>query len=510
MLSPPLELKHDDLRPRDPNRPMHTNQSIRSRKRHHSEQFSLEASPGPAQKKQKVDHPSDSQPPPAFWDNLSQVWLTHNALRELDRRNSEASVRQQIRSVKPVAGNELQSVPRRFPRQGGPDLSDLRGYPDPRMNSRRSKYRVQKQSLSVSRGSSTSRASSTSRSTKRPSSSTKSSGPYDRDFQQHLVDHGIYPVAYEYPDGRMPPKPNNWNDIKERLARYRPSLSPSRFTDEAHEKFVRADAHAFKEKQITESVIPVIEGDNGDARCVAGGVPFNNLGPLTDVTLAPGNPDRYYGARPEQLDRRIRDELFAEVIPSKQDDLPMAPNFFLEAKGPDGSASVAKRQACYDGALGARGIHSLQTYGEDEPTYDNDAYTLTSIYHNGQLQMFTSHPSNSATSDRPEYYMTQLRSFALTDNVDTFREGATWYRNGRDWAKEQRDEAIRQANERSSNKQGVSSTLNASFDTVCEISSNDSVISTTERSYFSFNATDTPEESFRSDSPKRSQRKLDN
>ncbi|CRG82659.1 hypothetical protein PISL3812_00003 [Talaromyces islandicus] len=404
---------------------MHTKSQRRSRKRQHPEPQSLEVSPKQVQKKQKVDHLSGSQLPAAFWDNLSKVWLTRNALQELDRRNSQASVRKPIRSVKPVTCNELQSVPRRFSRQGGPDLSDLRGYPDPSMNSRRSKYRVQKQSLSVSRGSSTSRASSTSRSTKRPSSSAKSSGPYDRDFQQHLVDYGIYPVAYEYPDGRVPPKPNNWKDIKERLARHRPSLSPSRFTDEAHEKFVRADAHAFKEKQITESVIPVIEGDNGDARCVAGGVPFNNLGQLTDVTLVSGNPDRYYGARPEQLDRRIRDELYAEIIPSTQNDLPMAPNYFLEVKGPDGSASVAKRQACYDGALGARGIHSLQTYGEGEPTYDNNAYTLTSIYHNGQLQMFTSHPSKSATSNRPEYYLTQLNTWGMTGNIETFREGAT-------------------------------------------------------------------------------------
>lgn len=53
-----------------------------------------------------------------------------------------------------------------------------------------------------------------------------------------------------------------------------------------------------------------------------------------------GNPDRYYRALPEQLNRRIRNELNAEVIPSTKDDLPMVPKFFLEAKGLDGSASV--------------------------------------------------------------------------------------------------------------------------------------------------------------------------
>jgi hypothetical protein len=39
--------------------------------------------------------------------------------------------------------------------------------------------------------------------------STRSTGPYDRAFQQHLIDHDILPDGYEYPDGRMPPEPEN-------------------------------------------------------------------------------------------------------------------------------------------------------------------------------------------------------------------------------------------------------------------------------------------------------------
>ena len=116
------------------------------------------------------------------------------------------------------------------------------------------------------------------------------------------------------------------------LSQPRPSLSPSKFSEEAHEKFVQADADAAKEKQVTTSVIPYIGGDIKDAKCVSGGIPFTNLAPLTDGTLVPGNADIYYGARPEQLDRRVRDELSGHIIPSTQDDLPIAPNFFLAAK----------------------------------------------------------------------------------------------------------------------------------------------------------------------------------
>lgn len=65
-------------------RPMHTEQSIHSRKRSHPPQDFTSTSPKQAYKKQKVEHPSGSLLPPAFWDNLSEVWLIYNALRELD------------------------------------------------------------------------------------------------------------------------------------------------------------------------------------------------------------------------------------------------------------------------------------------------------------------------------------------------------------------------------------------------------------------------------------------
>ena len=64
----------------------------RQRKRRNPEQF--ESLPDEAQnvsKKQKRSHISEPQYPPAFWDNLSRVDLTKRALRELDRRNKQAT-----------------------------------------------------------------------------------------------------------------------------------------------------------------------------------------------------------------------------------------------------------------------------------------------------------------------------------------------------------------------------------------------------------------------------------
>ncbi len=106
---------------------------------------------------------------------------------------------------------------------------------------------------------------------------TRSNEPYTRNFQQNLIDGGVYPHAYIYPDGRVPAKPSNWEEINRRLSQPRPSLSPSRFSEKAYEKFVQADANASKEKQVSTSVIPVIEGGVADPKCVSGGIPLTNL-----------------------------------------------------------------------------------------------------------------------------------------------------------------------------------------------------------------------------------------
>ena len=122
------------------------------------------------------------------------------------------------------------------------------------------------------------------------------------------------------------------------------------------------------------------------------------------------------------------------VIPSTQHDLPIVPNFCLAVKGPDGSLSVASRQACYDGALGARAIHSVLSYGQ-EPRLDNRAYAITSTYHGGTLKMYTSHRIPPSAPNRGSgFVMTQIKTWGLTGDADTFRQGAAAYRNLRDWA----------------------------------------------------------------------------
>ncbi|KAF3484297.1 uncharacterized protein GIQ15_03621 [Arthroderma uncinatum] len=432
----------------------------------------------PSRKRQKPDYLNQLRPPSkrlnlgqptsAYWDNLSKIWLTKDALEELDRRNRasgsvpestfiphrpltrqlQASLKRRYQTLAPDPlinyKPESLSKIKRLSRQGGPDLSDLRNFPDPHIPCC--------QSMSTNSSGRQKRRAGTppaSDNSNNKSTKTTSTTAYNRNFEQKLIDYGVYPKGYEYPDGRVPAKPKNWDEINERLAQPRPSLSPSKFSEREFEKFERADTNASKEKPVATSVMPTIDGDIGDPKCVGGDYPFGNLAPLTDGTLAKAKPDHFFGARPEQLDPEIRDKLSEFILPSTQSSLPMAPNFFLETKGPDGSLAVATRKACYHGALGARGIRKLQSYKQDEPSNDNNAYTITSTYHGGTLKLYTTHPTAPRESDgRPEYIMTQLNAWSMVGNADGFRHGASAYRNARDWAKEQRDDLIKSVNER--------------------------------------------------------------
>ena len=153
-------------------------------------------------------------------------------------------------------------------------------------------------------------------------------------------------------------------------------------------------------------VFPIIEGN---ASIPSGKNKFfNNQEPLTRYNLVDAKPDSYDGARPTQIHQRIRDDIGPYIIPLKMEHAPALPNFFVEVTGPDGSAAVSRRQACYDGAIGVRAMHKLQSFG-DQPKPSNDAYTITSTLSSGLLTIYTVHLIQATDpAHPPEYYMTQL------------------------------------------------------------------------------------------------------
>jgi len=279
------------------------------------------------------------------------------------------------------------------------------------------------------------------------SSRTKKSSAYDPAFEQHLIDHGVYPHGYDYNDDDGSVYPDNWEEINDRLAQPRPSLSPSRFPREEFRKFEKTNMQALTENKVMSRAFPIIAGTTGIPS--QENLRFTNLKDLTDGSITKPQPDLYDGARPEELNKQIRDELGPYIVPSTNTAAPCLPNFFTEAKGPKGTTDVCKRQALYDSAVGARGIHELRSYIDPETAHDNNAYTIASTYHGGSgaLKLYTTHCTPSTNPNRDyEYRMTQLNGWDMTGNPDTFRQGASALRNARDLTKEKREELIAAAN----------------------------------------------------------------
>ena len=155
------------------------------------------------------------------------------------------------------------------------------------------------------------------------------------------------------------------------------------------------------------------------------------------------------GSRPEQLNKHVRQELSEYLEPSTMKTAPILPNCFTEGKGPEANTSVGRRQACYDGALGERGMLRFEAYANGGKAQYRIAHTITSTYHSdtGDLTIYSTHATQSSDSQHPiEYHMRQLNGWKLTGNADHFRQGVGALRNARDWAKEKRDEVIAAAN----------------------------------------------------------------
>ena len=242
-------------------------------------------------------------------------------------------------------------------------------------------------------------------------------------------------------------KPGNWREAQDALVNPRLSLSPSRLSDGAFDRFCEIEAKTRNENDVITEIIPILLGEKRRDYPSAGDVPFGNMEDMAPDIFKKPKPDLYWGARPEQIDRQVKKDLNHQIVPSTRDIYPAVPNLFLEVKGPNGLPAKRTMQACYIGSMGARAMHALQCYGQVEPIYDNNAYTFSSTYQEGILKIYSHHPAPpSRPGESPRYHMTQLNSYALTGDIDTLRRGVGALRNARDLAREQRDMLINEAN----------------------------------------------------------------
>lgn len=287
---------------------------------------------------------------------------------------------------------------------------------------------------------------------------TKRSSAYDDNFEQRLIDYKIYPDRYRHADGRSQPKPENLDDLIRALSDRHASLSPSRFTEEAFQKFTEADNDAISKATVLSTVVPVITG--AAKFQTQGTLSFTNLASMTKSRTVDPIPDLFDGAHAGSISKAVKKDLEKVIVPTNHGNAPVLPNFFLEGRSPFacGPYVVAKRKACQDGAVGARAMHSLQNYGEDNPVYDGKAHTFSATYQAGagMLQLYAHHITGPARDGGlPEYHMTLLRGYHIGDDREGFVRGVTAFRNLRDLAHAQRERFIRAANSKSAPKTAI-------------------------------------------------------
>ncbi|POS82135.1 hypothetical protein EPUL_006089, partial [Erysiphe pulchra] len=383
-------------------------------------------------KSQKLDEERISKFTPAFFDDISRIELTKRSLKELNRINRQHRNHNKPSKPQPQPESQSQSQPQpqihppitqehlehitQIARNGGFDLTDLRGHPEPGQDV------MEPSALSPTNEGSASRL----RSTETTTTRTKNSGPCNSNFRSILIENGVYPYNYRFPaTGNRAPSPGNIQDLREIAIRRRPSLSIEKFTDADFEVFEKLSDDLIAEIGIMEYIIPIFEGnyDRKDFSCC--NKPFNNLKLLAPGIVC-GTPDKCHGSDPEKADLIVRKNLADMILPSNDNKMPMAPNFFLEVKSGKGTPDVANLQALHTGALGERGIMALRGWRREGLGLDNKAHTITGTFINGSLTFFSIYAGKHQThDDQLVFFMHEIDSFRIIAKAEDFRCGVS-------------------------------------------------------------------------------------
>ena len=384
---------------------------------------------------------------PSSYDLLQRIELTGRALQELNRRNdlirkpnppAAAVPAESLPNSLPLRGAEVSTDLKRFARIGGTDLSDIRGLPRPSSmvmaksrTSRHALAEASNMSPPKSKGRVAAQGVEASDETKK----TGKTSAYDNNFMTILAERNIEPP-------KRTQRPANYDELVTSLQQPRPSLSASNFSDQDFDQFLDVVENARTEPMVMSYVFPRILGSTYypftmDKSCT-------NWNPLvTDAELVTPQPDHYDGISAGPENKLLRQYLDKTIVPAA--DAPFLPNFFIEAKAPRGRMDIATNQAVYDGAFGARAMHSTRNIGASD-NFDNKSYTFSAVYASGVLELYAHFLTQS---DGQTYYrMSPLGAWGLKHTVELFRAGVTAFRNLRDLAHQMRTELADTANQK--------------------------------------------------------------
>jgi hypothetical protein len=162
-----------------------------------------------------------------------------------------------------------------------------------------------------------------------PPRQTGRTGPYDANFERMLINGGVYPNGYEYAK-----KPNNLDEVVQRLSQPQPALS-STISDHDFREYNNGNSCALNEAGVKASVISLFLRATGSSNTTQKSVLFNNItspaDSLKEEDLKKAKPDYYYGSWPGKANANVRKTLSRHIVPSSSTNLPIAPNFFIEA-----------------------------------------------------------------------------------------------------------------------------------------------------------------------------------
>jgi len=274
------------------------------------------------------------------------------------------------------------------------------------------------------------------------STSSNTTSPYTLNFEKKLLENGIT----QHDPTNAPANVGNWKErMEHKLPKKLLSNLEARFLE-----FQKTSAAADKEPQVMSFVYPFFRESarkdqlhgaqqNGPCKNWEPLIPPPSEADEDKSTLVTPQPDLWDGIPPHKY-KKLRKKIPQWIIPARTRS-PSLPNFFGEFKSPSGTAGRAQRQACYDGALGARGMHKVQNIGREEgkEKYDKNAYTISFTYGSGSLTAYLHFltPPKFPGDDIP-YNMIMIGGWHLSGSLQGFLAGITAFRNARDMAAELR------------------------------------------------------------------------